>query len=97
MDCYGLFFNSLVSQLFLASITNLLELIQLIFIGFFKNNLIDNDFFRRHCYIKPLLASVIFGFCGIGIYFFHNIILLPMLAFFCIVIAFVLFKKGPVC
>ncbi|AKS26354.1 putative viral membrane-associated early morphogenesis protein [Diachasmimorpha longicaudata entomopoxvirus] len=95
MDCYTLFFNSLISQLFLASISNLLELIQIIFIGFFRHRVLDSDFFRRYIYlIKPLFASVIFLICGFLIYYFRTLILIPILVILLLVVLiFIIFKQ----
>lgn len=96
-DCFSLFFNLIISQLFIGSISSLIDFIRIFFINLLRNAFQNKERFQKNeIYLQPIITSLILLILGIIFYNLFNVVkhkifsILGLILIFLIVVIFII-------
>lgn len=74
-ECFSLFFNLIISQLFINSIGSIIELIRIFTINILTKNILSARFVKNYgIYIQPIITSTLLFIIGFAMYTLYDTI-----------------------
>lgn len=74
-NCFSLFFNLIISQLFIGAIGCVIELIRIFAINILTKYFLKDSFIQKYgIYIQPIITGLLLIIVGIFIYYFYELV-----------------------
>lgn len=74
-NCFNIFFNLIISQLFIGAIASIIEVIRILTFNVLSKYIISEKNIRNYgIYIQPILTSILLFTIGYAIFYFTNIL-----------------------
>lgn len=74
-NCFNIFFNLIISQLFIGAIASVIEVIRILTFNVLSKYIISEKTIRNYgIYIQPILTSILLFIIGYAIFYFTNVL-----------------------